>query len=541
MILSGSRRYLSLVGALGTFCVHSCACSRRPEPADKSVHTTPIGAVVDTASAATVTSAAPNVASRSSSDDNGSSTVATDSERASIGRLQREAKQDSVEIDLAFGGDVIPQARVLRADPKEMFADLPATWWNADARIFNFEGTLGTAKELPHDVNTLAFAAPPDWFRAACQAAQVTAVVAANNHGCDLGIPGAQSLLTQAEVPVLGLAQKAPFTLTVLANKRGRKVCGVAWSTFFNEEKRFADRCRMGRSTPQFARATSDREGARLLAEVLPAAIKAAECDATVAYIHGGVEYRVQSPTMRAHLAHAAKYVDALIVSHPHVPDQVDEVLVEGDRARFKTSARQPAGRKDDTKHPVALPEKTSVKHVPVFLSLGNMLSNQGVGWDEGMRADEHVEDPIRSVWTRVGLLAALRFSFGEHGLDHVAYGYNPVFVDRKGPTSAPKLVALSMKPNVVKNLESVRVSRAAPAGIFHHPCRMTEPDFPHLPCITQTPPAAVIAMTDANNKAPIADVKPVAADRHRNPARRQKRREGETPEVHRTSARPER
>jgi Bacterial capsule synthesis protein PGA_cap len=536
MILSGSRRCLRLLGALSMFSVLPCACSRRREPAHESVHTAPTTSAVDTvsSSAGFTTNAAPSSATRSSSG------VAADTERAAITPMQREPNPDNIEIDLAFGGDVIPQARVLRADPKEMFADLPATWWNADARIFNFEGTLGTARELPHDVNTLAFAAPPDWFRSACQAAQVTAVVAANNHGCDLGVPGAQSLLTQAEVPVLGLAEKAPFTLTVLANKRGRKVCGVAWSTFFNEEKRFADRCRMGRSTPKFARATSDREGARLLAEVLPAAIKAAECDATVAYIHGGVEYRAQSPTMRTHLAQAAKYVDALIVSHPHVPDQVDEVLLEGDRAHFQTSAAHTAARKTGAKQSVALSDKIAPKHVPVFLSLGNMLSNQGVGWDEGMRADEHVEDPIRSVWTRVGLLAALRFSFREHGLAHVAYGYNPIFVDRKGPTSAPKLVALSMKPNVVKNLESVRVSRAASAGIFHHPCRMTEPDFTHLPCTTQNP-ALVVATTEANSIAPIAESKPVAADRHRNPARRQKRREGEAPEVHRTSARPER
>jgi hypothetical protein len=315
-------------------------------------------------------------------------------------------------LTIALAGDIIPQTTVLRASLTEVFSQMPDFWFAADARIANFEGTVGAARLVPKDPGTLAFAAPPGWLANLRDAGKFTALVAANNHGCDLGTEGAERVLqeaTSSNIPVLGLANARALTPVLLAAKNGKRICGVAWSTFFNEEKRFADRCRLGRSTPQFGRVPASREGAQLLLSTFGVPEVFAHCDATIAYIHGGPEYRKQSGAILEHVRTAAKYFDAIVVSHPHVPDEVVTIRAGKDRV------------------------------VPVFLSVGNFISNQGVGWSFGMRVESLPDDPIRNAWTRIGLIARLQFSWrpgSERPSLH--YGYTPIFVTRDGSKRAP-------------------------------------------------------------------------------------------------------
>lgn len=378
--------------------------------------------------------------------------------------LPTPAPNAATSLTVALAGDIIPQTTVLRANPDEVLSKLPEAWFTADARIANFEGTVGSERLVPKDASTLAFAAPPGWLGRVQAAGKFTAFVAANNHGCDLGVEGASALLSEAKqsnVTLLGLAAQKPFEPRAIATRNGKTVCAVAWSTFFNEEKRFADRCRLGRSTPQFARAPATKEGAQFLSEVLGRAMKAKpNCDATIAYIHGGPEYRPQNDAMRAHIRAAAAYVDAVVVSHPHIPDEVTTVRVGS-------------------------------REVPVFLSVGNFVSNQGVAWTPGMKVESLPEDPVHNPWTRVGEIAQLEFTWGEDSVLQLHYGYTPTFVSREGPERTPVPIAfqsgslIHRGTDVFTKFATSQNEWFRPEAILKGECVTTK--LGALPCITHT------------------------------------------------------
>jgi poly-gamma-glutamate capsule biosynthesis protein CapA/YwtB (metallophosphatase superfamily) len=367
------------------------------------------------------------------------------------------ATSPATQVEIVLAGDIIPQALVLRSSLSEVFSQMPPFWFAADARIANFEGTVGPSHLVPKDPGTLAFAAPPGWLGKLRDAGKFTALVTANNHGCDLGTEGAAALQRDAkrsDIPIVGLATTRALTPVLLAEKNGKRVCGVAWSTFFNDEKRFADRCRLGRSTPQFGRVPASREGAQMLASMFGDRQALAHCDATIAYIHGGPEYRKQSGAILDHVRTASKYFDAIVVSHPHVPDEV---------VTFQTSE----GRA-----------------IPVFLSVGNFVSNQGVGWSSGMKVESLPNDPIRNAWTRVGLIARLQFSWPAGAArPSLHYGYTPLFVAREGSRSAPIPTVLSPHQSGTRDLyaafANTKDTPFAPATLLGAQCMFLSDAYP--------------------------------------------------------------
>jgi Bacterial capsule synthesis protein PGA_cap len=373
------------------------------------------------------------------------------------------AQQPPKPIEVILAGDVIPQPRVISADLARVFGSMPSFWRAADARIVNFEGSTGERRSVPHDHVTLAFAAPAEWLARFREASQATALVLANNHSCDLGTPGTEATLAAAKaagVSAIGIAEADPLVPQVIAERDGKKICLVAWTTFVNEEKRFGDRCRMGRSTPRVARIPATSEGSGMLRRELGGG-KLSGCAATIAYVHGGNEYRKQPQAMLSHVRQASEYVDAVVVSHPHVPEGLVTVV------------------------------NRAGKSVPVFLSLGNFVSNQGVGYSAGMKDRDFLDDPIRNPWTRVSLLARLQFSFAENQLG-LRYGYSSLFTDRTGPDSPPVLRELAAaKDDAVFSV----LQHGALGELFRNPC-WAPPDATNMPCTSQSNAAFAAGLT---------------------------------------------
>lgn len=346
--------------------------------------------------------------------------------------LGHSADPAPTAIDVVLGGDVVPQARMLTESPKALLSQvLPLL--AADAFVFNLEGPLGSRKAVPKDKTTLAFATPADWLSGLLDASHATAFGAANNHACDLEQDGLIATRTYAEEQktlALGIDHGSPWKAQVIAEREGRRVCTLSWTTFLNDDRRRHDACRSGRGDVQVARASLDKDGFRTIRKVMNDESTWATCDVRIANVHGGVEYRAQSAKMM-YLAHMiAPHVDAIVFGHTHVPDGVELIEPGAGSRRAK---------------------------VPVFRSLGNLLSNQGAAWSEGMATtllgDGGAGDPIRTVWTRVAMLARLRFGFSsdKNAPVTLAYGYDLAFLDRTGPH--PTLMPLVNEAPIAQQL----------------------------------------------------------------------------------------
>jgi poly-gamma-glutamate capsule biosynthesis protein CapA/YwtB (metallophosphatase superfamily) len=344
-------------------------------------------------------------------------------------------KRPSAQIEVALGGDAIPQVKVLGNEPKEIFAGIPACWNNADARVFNLEAPVGERAGLPGDKSILAFASPPAWVAQMIEVSHANALVVANNHSCDLGPEGLAATVAEAKrlnEPIAGAAEDDPWKRVEVIEKDGRKVCLVAWTTFLNDKGRKQQGCLEGAAGARVARAELGNKGIEAIHAELSRDGRWDGCDARIAYVHGGREYRAQiRPVMEQALA-ASPYVDAVIISHPHVPDGVEALMSIAPRTPASSGGRS-LGRS-----------------VPVFKSLGNFVSNQGIAWTPGMSVElldvGGVPDPIRTVWTRVAVIARLRFGWEEGAPDasapsKVLYGYTLAFTDRFPP------IAIRLRP----------------------------------------------------------------------------------------------
>jgi hypothetical protein len=354
---------------------------------------------------------------------------------AADAEVEIEKPRSRVRIDVAIGGDAIPQVKVLANDIQQVVAGMPSCWGRADARVFNLEAPVGDRKGLPGvgDKTILAFAAPVDWLSKLHAATKATALVVANNHSCDLGPPGLADTLSETQkiaAPVAGASTDDPWKALDVVEKDGRHVCLVAWTTFLNDKGKKQQGCLEG-VAPSFAkvaRAELGRGGNDEVHKQLSAAHRWDGCDARIAYIHGGREYKPQIRPVLEQAEAAAAYVDAVIIAHPHVPD-----LVETIAANVPPSVTAAAGG------------RVLGRGVPVYRSLGNFISNQGIGWSLGMSVDllsrDGVPDPIRTVWTRVSVIARLQFEWDPLApLDAppsaVKYGYTLAFSDRGGEGS---------------------------------------------------------------------------------------------------------
>jgi hypothetical protein len=145
----------------------------------------------------------------------------------------------------------------------------------------------------------------------------------------------------------------------------------------------------------------------------------------------------------------AAAGADAVVIHHPHVPSPV-QVLATSDGRR-----------------------------VPVFASVGNLVSNQGESWKLPLlpvRKDRKVIS--LNAWTRLGVLADLRWDFAPDRKSRLEWGYHLVWIENEHAThrelAMPKIAARLLDPVRDKAIvDRLSVDVDGPTALFTDPCWM--------------------------------------------------------------------
>lgn len=335
------------------------------------------------------------------------------------------------------GGDLIPHRPSL-ATPTAIasaLAPLREVFAGADLVVANYEAATG---ELERHAFRLAYAAPKSWL-AALPDAGIGAVSVANNHACDLNFDGVEATLDaarDARLIALGGDRKDPWQPRVLAERAGKKVCGVAWTTLVNAEGGCS-------RTVRLAIAPETPAGRLKAIAALQRARR--ECDAVVAVVHGGVEYRSQTSSMLALARQAADAgADAVVMHHPHIASPVSVHTTKDGRA------------------------------VPIFASVGNLVSNQGESWKPPMFPVLRQNRRLVCVngWTRLGVLADLAFDFAASKLTwgfHLVWNENSHADDREKDTEiSARLVDPAADTEILQRLSE---DAEGPVALFSDPC----------------------------------------------------------------------
>jgi poly-gamma-glutamate synthesis protein (capsule biosynthesis protein) len=350
-------------------------------------------------------------------------------------------------VRVLVAGDVLPH-RPRLLEPARIAAALEPLgplFGEAAATVVNYETATGDPEDLSPASQAIALAAPPAWMSELAKA-HVTAITAANNHACDLGEPGLDATLETAGtvgiVPI-GADPRDPWRPRVVAREGGHSVCAVAWSTFVNEP--IAGCVASGK----IAVADFRRRGLARIERAVEEAKDGGKCDAVVAILHGGDEYVPQVPGPIAQAKRAANAgADAVIIHHPHVPSPVAVFLTDDGR------------------------------RVPIFTSVGNLVSNQGESWKPAylpVRKDRHVIS--LNAWTRLGVVADLRFRWPdgaprgelEWGF-HLVWTENEHAVDRAA--RMPRIEARPLDPAKDTAITAKLASDpGGPTALFRDPC----------------------------------------------------------------------
>lgn len=347
-------------------------------------------------------------------------------------------------IRVLVGGDLIPHRPSLEAPSaiRAALAPLAPLFGAADAAIANYETATGA---LGPRAFRLAYAASPAWLEA-LPAAGITAISVANNHACDLGRAGVgATLAAAADVGLIALGadpEGDPWQPRTIAERDGKRVCAVAWTTFVNADRACAKSTRL-------AIAREDAAGRQKVATAIERA--RAHCDATIAVMHGGVEYVRQTPEVMAVARQAAESgADAVVIHHPHVAS------------------------------PVVVHVTKDGRSIPIFASVGNLASNQGESWRLPMfpvLADNRRLVCVNG-WTRLGVLADLSFDF--RGAPALAWGFHLLWTDNdhaedraRLPNIATRLLDPDEDAALLSRLEDDRVG---PTELFRDPCWIERP-----------------------------------------------------------------
>jgi poly-gamma-glutamate synthesis protein (capsule biosynthesis protein) len=234
-----------------------------------------------------------------------------------------------------------------------------------------------------------------------------------------------------------GDAKGDPWAPRTLATRGGKRVCGVAWTTLVNAEGACARSSRL-------AIATGNTAGRQKVSAALERARET--CDATVAIIHGGVEYVPQTSAVMAMARQAAEYgADAVVVHHPHVASPV-----------------------------VVHPTKDG-RSIPIFASVGNLVSNQGESWKPSMFPvlRENRRMVCVNGWTRLGVLADLAFDLA--GAPRLDWSFHLLWTDNEhaeDKAPVPKIATRILDPEAdAAVLSRLMQDTKGPVDLFDDPC----------------------------------------------------------------------
>ncbi len=341
------------------------------------------------------------------------------------------------------GGDLLPHRPSLIAPAAihAALAPLGPLFSKADAVVANYEAATG---DLDPKSFRLAYAAPPGWLEELPKAG-IRAVTIANNHACDLGEPGLFATLDAASksgLLALGADPSDPWAPRAIVEQNGKRICAVAWTTLSNAE----GACASGR---RLAVAPLSWVGKQRIDRAMAKA--RTHCDATVAIFHGGAEYAPQTTLVMDQAAHAAEAgADAVVIHHPHIAS------------------------------PVVVHSTKDGRNVPLFASVGNLVTNQGESWKPPMFPvlTENRHLVCVNGWTRLGVLADLAFTFdaARDKRARLEWGMHLVWIDNEHAddrlTATPKIEARLLDPvrdrAIVDRLSD---DHRGPVALFSDPC----------------------------------------------------------------------
>lgn len=341
------------------------------------------------------------------------------------------------------GGDLLPHrpSLVAPAAIHAALAPLAGLFAKADAVVANYEAATG---DVDPKAFRLAYAAPHGWLEELPKAG-LRAVTIANNHACDLGEAGLDATLDSASksgLLALGADASDPWSPRAIVEQNGKRICAVAWTTLSNS----GGACSRSR---HLAVAPLNVAGKQRIDRALAKA--RAQCDATLAIFHGGDEYAPQTTLVMDQAAHAAEAgADAVIIHHPHIASPV-----------------------------VVHPTKDGRK-VPLFASVGNLVTNQGESWKPPMfpvlRENRHLV--CVNGWTRLGVLADLSFTFDgtSEKRPRLDWGMHLVWIDNEHAEDrtalAPKIAARLLDPAQDRAIvEKLSEDARGPLALFSDPC----------------------------------------------------------------------
>jgi poly-gamma-glutamate synthesis protein (capsule biosynthesis protein) len=341
------------------------------------------------------------------------------------------------------GGDLLPHRPSLIAPAaiQTALAPLSSLFAKADAVVANYEAATG---DVDPKAFRLAYAAPRGWLEELPKAG-IKAVTVANNHACDLGEAGLEATLDSASksgLLALGADATDPWAPRVIVEQSGKRICAVAWTTLSNSEGGCSRSRRLAFAPLSFA-------GKQRIDRALAKA--RSQCDATIAIFHGGEEYAPQTSQVLDQAGHAAEAgADVVVIHHPHIASPV-----------------------------VVHPTKDGRK-VPIFASVGNLVTNQGESWKPPMfpvlRENRHLV--CVNGWTRLGVLADLSFTFDAAGdkRARLDWGMHLLWIDNEHAEDRtavlPKIEARLLDPVSDRAIVD-RLSRDArgPLALFSDPC----------------------------------------------------------------------
>lgn len=301
-----------------------------------------------------------------------------------------------------FAGDVVPHGDVLASlrahGHASLLGPVAGVLARADLALVNLETPVVPSRPESPD-GTLRFNAPERMVTALAEAG-VDGVSLANNHGYDQGTAGITETIATLRAHRVAVAGASDASGDPLTPARfpvaGATLCVMGVTRILNFEIPRPDP-----GTPRLALArpeVPDEERA-LLARVRE---ESERCDALVVSVHTGVEY-TDVPEARDRVffrALAAAGADAIVGHHSHTPHPVEAVRV------------------DD-------------REVPVFYSLGNLVSAQGSAAERAPLGQGESFQVVRDARTREGLLAVMRFtraSTTNTRLRLATWGYTPLW-----------------------------------------------------------------------------------------------------------------
>jgi len=339
------------------------------------------------------------------------------------------------------GGDMLPHrpSLIAPASIHAALAPLGPLFGKADAVIANYEAATG---DVDPKAFRLAYAAPAGWLEELPKAG-LRGITVANNHACDLGAPGLEATLDAASksgLLALGADASDPWAPRAIVEQNGKRICAVAWTTLSNAEGG-CSRSRRLAVAPLSVLGKQRIDAAMAKARSM--------CDATIAIFHGGQEYAPQTTLVMDQAVHAAEAgADAVIIHHPHIAS------------------------------PVIVHATKDGRQVPLFASVGNLVTNQGESWKPPMfpvlPEDRHLV--CVNGWTRLGVLADLAFTFDASKRPRLDWGLHLVWIDNEHAedrtVATPKIEARLLEPaHDGPIIEALSKDARGPLALFSDPC----------------------------------------------------------------------